>query len=62
MQWWKWLGLAGVVGVTASGVAIARDSRTRNEYTPDDVRARLHERAAQVDAAPQLGEPGADQA
>lgn len=45
MQWWKWVGLAGVLGVTASGVAIARDERVRNEYTADDVRARLRARA-----------------
>jgi hypothetical protein len=50
VQWWKWVGLAGVLGVTAKGVAIARDERKRNSYTPDDVRARLHERAGQAGA------------
>jgi len=41
---WKWLGLAGVAGVAATGAVIARDQRERAQMTPDDVRARLHER------------------
>jgi hypothetical protein len=41
---WKWIGLAGVVGVAASGVLVARDQRRRNSYTPDQIRARLHQR------------------
>jgi hypothetical protein len=41
---WKWLGLAGLTGVAATGVVIARDRRQRAQLTPDDVRARLHER------------------
>jgi hypothetical protein len=42
--WWTWLGLAGIVGVAAGGAAIARQERRRRAYTPDEVRARLHER------------------
>ena len=45
--WWKWLGLAGVVGAVATGAAIARDERVRQQYTPDEVRSRLHDRHAQ---------------
>jgi hypothetical protein len=41
---WKWLGLAGLAGVAATGVVIARGQRQRAQLTPDDVRARLHER------------------
>jgi hypothetical protein len=41
---WKWLGLAGLAGVAATGAVIARDQRQRSQMTPDDVRARLHER------------------
>jgi hypothetical protein len=41
---WKWLGLAGLAGVAATGVVIARDQRQRAQMTPDDVRARLHHR------------------
>jgi hypothetical protein len=42
---WKWLGLAGLAGVAATGVVVARNQRQRAQLTPDDVRARLHERA-----------------
>lgn len=48
---WKWIGLAGVVGVAAGGVMVARDQRKRNSYTPDDIRARLHQRLAESEQA-----------
>jgi hypothetical protein len=48
MQWWKWVGLAGLAGVAATGAVIARDERQRNSYSADDVRERLHERAAEA--------------
>ncbi|MDR6174366.1 hypothetical protein QE364_000863 [Nocardioides zeae] len=51
MKLWKVLGLAGLAGVTATGVVIARDQRARAQLTPDEVRARLHERLESVDAA-----------
>jgi hypothetical protein len=44
---WKWLGLAGLAGVAATGVVIARDQRQRAALTPDEVRERLHERLAE---------------
>ena len=44
MRWWKVLGLAGLVGVAASGAVVARAERRRRAYTPDEVRAKLHER------------------
>jgi hypothetical protein len=44
---WKWIGLAGLVGVAAGGVLVARDQRRRNAYTPEDIRARLHQRLEQ---------------
>lgn len=50
MRWWKVVGLAGLVGVAATGVAIARGERKRRAYTPDEVRARLHARAAEAGA------------
>jgi hypothetical protein len=43
---WKLLGLAGLAGVAATGAVLARNERQRRAYTPDDVRARLHERHA----------------
>lgn len=45
------MGLAGIAGVAATGVVIARAERERRAYTPDDVRSRLHERAATIEAA-----------
>lgn len=48
---WKLVGLAGMAGVVAGGVLVARDQRRRNSYTPDDIRSRLHQRLAEADAA-----------
>ena len=53
MRWWKMLGLAGLAGVAATGVVIARSERRRRAYTPPEIRARLHARLAQ---APQSGQ------
>ena len=54
----KLLGLAGLAGVAAGGAVLARNERQRRAYTPDDVRARLRERAAaSADAAPDT-DPG----
>ena len=50
MQWWKWIGLAGLAGVAATGVVTARDERRRQAYTPEEIRERLHERVAQAEA------------
>ncbi|WP_421844642.1 hypothetical protein [Mycobacterium sp.] len=47
---WKWLGLAGVVGVAAGGALVVRDQRKRRAYTADQVRARLHQRLAESEA------------
>jgi len=44
MRWWKLLGLAGLVGVAATGVVIARAERQRRAYTPEEIRTRLHAR------------------
>ncbi|MFZ1287436.1 MAG: hypothetical protein WAR57_10430 [Candidatus Phosphoribacter sp.] len=46
--WWKWLGMAGAVGVAATGVAAVREERSRQAYTPEQVRERLHNRLAQA--------------
>lgn len=48
VSWWKLLGLAGVGGVAATGAIIARDQRQRAQLSPDDVRARLHQRLAEA--------------
>ncbi len=52
MRLWKLLGVAGLAGVAAGGVVLARNERQRRAYTPDDVRARLHERAAAATETP----------
>jgi hypothetical protein len=49
MRIWKWVGLAGVVGAAAVGIAAgtATVRRKRREYVdahPDELRTRLHER------------------
>jgi hypothetical protein len=54
VQWsngrtWKILGLAGFAGVAATGVVVVRAERRRRAYTPDEIRARLHERLAAAD-------------
>ena len=55
---WKWVGLAGVAGVVAGGVLVARDQRKRNSYTPDDIRARLHQRHDEAAADEGFRTPG----
>ena len=45
---WKILGLAGFAGVAATGVVVVRAERRRRAYTPDEIRARLHERLAET--------------
>ena len=47
---WKLVGLAGVAGVAATGVVVARRRRAQGEYTPEELRDRLHERLARVAA------------
>ncbi|MET7948869.1 hypothetical protein [Micromonospora sp. NPDC005324] len=57
MRWWKVLGLAGLAGVAASGVVIARAERRRRAYTPEEIRQRLLERHAQAGDAVKSGDP-----
>jgi hypothetical protein len=48
---WKWIGLAGIAGVAASGVVIAHRRRAHREMEPEELRERLHARLAEVRAA-----------
>jgi hypothetical protein len=57
---WKLLGVAGLAGVAAGGVVLARNERQRRAYTPDDVRTRLHERAAALAGTPEAAPGPAD--
>jgi hypothetical protein len=49
---WKLLGLAGLAGVAATGVVVARRRRAQRSYEPDELRERLHQRLAEVKRAP----------
>jgi hypothetical protein len=60
MRWWKLLGLAGVAGVTAAGVLVARAERHRRAYRPEEIRVRLHARLAE--AADTAGTSGTSEA
>lgn len=47
---WKLVGLAGVAGVAATGVAVARKRRAQEDLTPEELRERLRRRLAEVPA------------
>jgi hypothetical protein len=51
---WKLVGLAGLAGVAATGVVVARRRRAQREYDPAELRERLHRRLAE---AGETGEP-----
>ncbi|HEV7804793.1 MAG TPA: hypothetical protein VGO80_03175 [Solirubrobacteraceae bacterium] len=55
---WKLLGLAGMAGVAATGVVVARNRRAQRDVAPDELRERLHERLAAIDA--EQAQPRAD--
>jgi hypothetical protein len=55
---WKLVGVAGVAGVAATGVVVARRRRAQQDLDPDELRARLHRRLAE--ARPETA-PGGDQ-
>jgi hypothetical protein len=45
---WKLLGVAGVAGVAATGVVVARKRRAHEDYDADELRDKLHQRIARV--------------
>lgn len=54
MRIWKWVGLAGIVGVTAVGIAagtatVRRQRREFVEANPDELRTLLHERLREAE-------------
>ena len=59
MKIWKALGLAGLAGVAATGVVIARDQRKRSDLTPEEIKDRLHQRLGSEGQATS-GEPRPD--
>jgi hypothetical protein len=48
LKWWKIIGLAGFVGVAATGAVIVRAERRRRAYTPEEIRDRLRARHAEA--------------
>jgi hypothetical protein len=56
---WKLVGLAGLAGVAAGGVVVARKRRAQHEYEPDELRERLHRRLADAEAQEQTPGPTA---
>ncbi|MEA2290434.1 MAG: hypothetical protein QOD55_2431 [Solirubrobacteraceae bacterium] len=59
---WKLLGLAGLAGVAATGVVVARRRRAQRDYDPDELRARLHRRLAEVAAGDDAAAAGSARA
>ncbi|MGO9908916.1 MAG: hypothetical protein ACLPY3_24890 [Solirubrobacteraceae bacterium] len=59
---WKIVGLAGIAGVAATGVVIARKRRVRRDYDPDELRQRLHRRLAEVPSIDGGAEPTGERA
>jgi hypothetical protein len=57
MRWAKWVGLAALVGVAATGVAVVRSRRQWRSYDTDELRARLHDRLAAAQSAGSSGSP-----
>jgi hypothetical protein len=57
---WKLIGLAGLAGVAASGVVIARRRREQHEYDPTELRDRLHDRLAQAQPSGAAPDPHGD--
>ena len=60
MKWWKVLGLAGVVGVAATGVVVARAERRRRAYTPEEIRDKLRQRHAVAQSGTSRGSRTSD--
>jgi hypothetical protein len=54
---WKLVGLAGLAGVAATGVVVVRRRRAQRQYTPDELRARLHQRLAEIPSGNGQDEP-----
>jgi hypothetical protein len=53
---WKLIGVAGLAGVAATGVAVTRKRRAQQHYDPDELRAKLHERLDTIAGDPDAGQ------
>ncbi len=56
---WKVVGLAGLAGVAATGAVVARNRRQQEDYDPDELRSKLHDRLAAADATAEPDPPAA---
>jgi hypothetical protein len=54
---WKLIGVAGLAGVAATGVVVARRRREHEDLEPDELRARLHARLAEAEPPPPARDP-----
>ena len=48
---WKLIGVAGLAGVAATGVVVARRRRAQQDYDPEELRDRLHRRLKETGKA-----------
>jgi hypothetical protein len=48
VRWWKWLGLAGLVGAAAAGAVVVQRQRARQwtDVSSEELREKLHARLA----------------
>jgi hypothetical protein len=53
---WKLIGVAGLAGVAATGAVVTRRRRAQQQLSPDELRARLHARLAEVESPAPAGE------
>lgn len=56
---WKLIGLAGLAGVAATGVVVARRRRAHQDLDPEELRSRLHRRLAEAREAGEKSRPEA---
>ena len=54
---WKLAGLAGLAGVAAGGVVVARNRRRHRDYDPEELREKLRSRLAEVAAQDEPATP-----
>lgn len=60
MRWWKWVGLAGLIGAAAVGVVAVQRQRRRTwqDYSAEELRERLHARLRDATLVPTDGTRG----
>jgi hypothetical protein len=56
---WKLVGMAGLAGVAATGVVVARRRRGQQDYDPAELRERLHRRLEDAGSQTPAADPGA---